>query len=150
MRDQRFTATTTRGTAGISPYTTRPASAQQIDRWIATEERREIERRHGEQARPPAPDWLIEMGLDGRDPVYVHVGGCHMAGKRSRGVDRDQALRAVTEGVPACTHCRPDTELGLLDRRSPPGWKRGRTPDGALCNPGATELAAACVARPFG
>ncbi|MFF3817678.1 DUF6233 domain-containing protein [Streptomyces bluensis] len=27
-----------------------------------------------------------------------------------------RALRALTEGVPACTHCRPDTELGLLDQ----------------------------------
>ncbi|MET7926945.1 DUF6233 domain-containing protein [Streptomyces sp. NPDC005349] len=53
-------------------------------------ERRETERHRGEEARPSAPDWLIEMGLGGRDPVYVHVGGCHMAGKRSRGVDRDQ------------------------------------------------------------
>ncbi|MFE4682566.1 DUF6233 domain-containing protein [Streptomyces sp. NPDC056721] len=43
------------------------------------------------------------------------MGGCHMAGKRSRGVDRDQALRGLTEGVPACTHCRPDTELGVLE-----------------------------------
>ncbi|MFD0032258.1 hypothetical protein ACWGDS_45485 [Streptomyces sp. NPDC055059] len=34
---------------------------EQIDRWIAAEERRETERRHGEQARPP-PDWLIETG----------------------------------------------------------------------------------------
>jgi len=88
---------------------------EQIDRWIAAEERRETEQKRGEQARPPAPDWLIEMGLGGRDPVYVHVGGCHMAGKRSRGVERDQALRAVTEGVDACPHCRPDTELGVLD-----------------------------------
>ncbi|MFG2525041.1 DUF6233 domain-containing protein [Streptomyces sp. NPDC048527] len=39
----------------------------------------------------------------------------HMAGKRSRGVERDQALRAVAEGVDACPHCRPDTELGVLD-----------------------------------
>ncbi|MGW6481993.1 DUF6233 domain-containing protein [Streptomyces sp. NPDC055059] len=88
---------------------------EQIDRWIATEERREAERRHGEQTRPPAPDWLIEMGLGGRDPVYIHIGGCHMAGKRSRGVDRNQALRAVTEGIDACPHCRPDTELRVLD-----------------------------------
>jgi hypothetical protein len=84
-------------------------------RWIAAEERRETERHRGAQARPPASDWLIEMGLGGRAPVYVHVGGCHMAGKRSRGVDRDQALRAVTEGVDACPHCRPDTELGILE-----------------------------------
>ncbi|GAA1275476.1 DUF6233 domain-containing protein [Streptomyces aureus] len=88
---------------------------EQIDRWIAAEERRESERHRGEEARPPAPDWLIEMGLGGRDPVYVHVGGCHMAGKRSLGVERDQALRAVTEGIDVCPHCRPDTELGVLD-----------------------------------
>ncbi|MGW2822173.1 DUF6233 domain-containing protein [Streptomyces sp. NPDC001443] len=25
------------------------------------------------------------------------------------------ALRAVTEGVPACSHCRPDIALGILD-----------------------------------
>ncbi|WP_406383181.1 DUF6233 domain-containing protein [Streptomyces sp. NBC_00117] len=36
-------------------------------------------------------------------------------GKRSRGVDRDQALRAMTEGVDVCPRCRPDTELGVLD-----------------------------------
>ncbi|MFD0032257.1 DUF6233 domain-containing protein [Streptomyces sp. NPDC055059] len=38
-----------------------------------------------------------------------------MAGKRSRGVDRDQSLRKMTEGVAACPHCRPGTELGVLD-----------------------------------
>ncbi|MFD7776606.1 DUF6233 domain-containing protein [Streptomyces sp. NPDC059753] len=84
-------------------------------RWIEEAERREDEHARGQRERPPEPDWLIEMGLGGRSPVYVHVGGCHMAGKRSRGVERDQALRAVTEGVPACTHCRPDTELGVLE-----------------------------------
>ncbi|MGX1129872.1 hypothetical protein RKD49_002062 [Streptomyces glaucescens] len=85
-------------------------------RWIAEEERREQERQRGLEARPPAPDWLIEQSLS-RDvaPVYVHVGGCHMAGKRSKGASRDQALRALTEGVDACPHCRPDTELGILD-----------------------------------
>ncbi|MFE2737138.1 DUF6233 domain-containing protein [Streptomyces sp. NPDC059349] len=55
------------------------------------------------------------MGLGGRDSVYVHVGGCYMAGERSRGVDRDQAARAVTEGVAPCPHRRLETELGLLD-----------------------------------
>ncbi|WP_406173892.1 DUF6233 domain-containing protein [Streptomyces sp. NBC_00996] len=34
----------------------------------------------------------------------------------SRGVERDQAGWALTEGgVPACPHCRPDTDLGILD-----------------------------------
>ena len=63
----------------------------------------------------PEPDWLIEQSLNGRQAVYVHVGGCHMIGKRSRGVERDQALRGLAEGVDACSHCRPDTELGMLD-----------------------------------
>jgi hypothetical protein len=91
------------------------ADLERTRRWIAAEERRQAEQRRGEQARPPEPDWLIEQGLDGRQAVYVHVGGCHMAGKRSRGVQRDQALRALAEGVAACTHCRPDSELGFID-----------------------------------
>ncbi|MFE0132417.1 DUF6233 domain-containing protein [Streptomyces sp. NPDC059037] len=47
--------------------------------------------------------------------MYVHVGGCHMAGKRSRGVTQDEARRALYEHVDACPHCRPDTELGVLE-----------------------------------
>ncbi|RFC75490.1 hypothetical protein DXZ75_13325 [Streptomyces sp. AcE210] len=84
-------------------------------RWIAEEERRESERLRGIAARPPQPDWLIELGLNGRRAVYVHVSGCHMAGKRSRGVGRDNARRALNEDVDACPHCRPDTALGVLD-----------------------------------
>ncbi|MFF1376099.1 DUF6233 domain-containing protein [Streptomyces sp. NPDC058308] len=84
-------------------------------RWIADEERREAERRRGEQARPPVPDWVIEQGLGGRAPVYVHVGGCHMAGKRVRGVAREAARRALAENVDPRPHCRPDTGLGVLD-----------------------------------
>ncbi|MGX1907677.1 DUF6233 domain-containing protein [Streptomyces phaeochromogenes] len=84
-------------------------------RWIEDEERREAERQRGMQARPPDPDWLIEQGINGRAAVYVHVGDCHMAGRRSRGVVRDHARQALTEGVNACPHCRPDTRLGILD-----------------------------------
>ncbi|MGW5736986.1 MULTISPECIES: DUF6233 domain-containing protein [Streptomyces] len=83
--------------------------------WIADEERRAGERIRGEQGRPSAPDWLIEQGLDGRAPVYVHVGGCHMAGKRSKGITQDQARRALYERVDACPHCRPDSDLGVLE-----------------------------------
>ena len=88
---------------------------EQIDRWIAREEQREAERRRGEQARPPAPDWVLELGLGQSPPVYVHTGGCHMIGKRWRGIGRDEALRALVDGVDACPHCRPDTELGVLE-----------------------------------
>ncbi|MEU6766591.1 DUF6233 domain-containing protein [Streptomyces sp. NPDC046853] len=88
---------------------------QRLDEAIKVAERREAERVRGERARPPAPEWLVEQGLDGRAPVYVHVGGCHMAGKRSRGVSRDQARQALYEQIDACPHCRPDTELGVLE-----------------------------------
>jgi hypothetical protein len=88
----------------------------QVDRWIAAEERKKAEKQRGEEARPPQPDWLLEPGLN-RDapPNLVHVGGCHMAGKRSRGIGRSDALRWLAEGIPACSHCRPDSELGYLD-----------------------------------
>lgn len=84
-------------------------------RWIADEERREAERLRGLAARPPVPDWILEMSLGGRHPVAVHVGGCHMSGKRPRPITRDEAVRALAGQVEACSHCRPDTELGVLD-----------------------------------
>lgn len=85
-------------------------------RWIADEERRAAERQRGLQARPPAPDWLIEQSLSRHvAPVYVHVGGCHMAGKRSKGVTRERALQALADRVDPCPHCRPDTALGFVD-----------------------------------
>ncbi|NUR03422.1 MAG: hypothetical protein HOY79_44970, partial [Streptomyces sp.] len=82
----------------------------------ADEERREDERQRGEENRPAPPDWLLDYGLN-KDamPTAVHVGGCHMAGQRAKGVDSDTARRALAAGVPACDHCRPDSELGFLD-----------------------------------
>ncbi|MFE3577823.1 DUF6233 domain-containing protein [Streptomyces vinaceus] len=65
---------------------------------------------------PPPPPWLIEHSIGvGRTPVRVHVGGCWDARSRCRPADRDMARRALVEGVEACTHCRPDTALGVLD-----------------------------------
>ncbi|MGK9463953.1 DUF6233 domain-containing protein [Streptomyces sp. G6] len=83
---------------------------------IVRAEQREREQQYAAEHRPPPPDWLLEQGLN-RDspPVQVHVGGCWNAGKRSKGVARDDALRALAVGVRACTACRPDTELGYLD-----------------------------------
>jgi hypothetical protein len=83
---------------------------------IAAAEQRETERQRGLERRPPAPEWLLEVGLN-RDspPVQVHVGGCWDAGKRVRGIDRGEALRALADGVKACGACRPDSELGFLE-----------------------------------
>jgi hypothetical protein len=51
-------------------------------KWIADEERREAERRVGEGRRPPAPEWLIERGLDRSNiVVYTRVS----AGTRASG-----------------------------------------------------------------
>ncbi|MFG2607342.1 DUF6233 domain-containing protein [Streptomyces sp. NPDC048514] len=87
-----------------------------MDRWIADEERREAERQRRLAVRRTAPDWLIERGLNGRSAVYVHVGGCSGAGGRSKGIGRQQAVRALTEGgVTACPLCRPDTMLGIVE-----------------------------------
>ncbi|MFB6771128.1 DUF6233 domain-containing protein [Streptomyces sp. NPDC056337] len=88
----------------------------ELDEAIALAEQREREEQQGRERRPPPPEWLLEQGLN-RDspPVQVHVGGCWNAGKRRRGITRDEALRALIEGVKACGVCRPDTELGYLD-----------------------------------
>ncbi|MFE7928345.1 DUF6233 domain-containing protein [Streptomyces sp. NPDC057456] len=91
------------------------ASLAQLDGWIADEERREAERRRGEEARPSRPEWLIERGLNRDNVVAVHQGDCWDAGKRHVTVTRAQAVEALRQQVPACTQCRPDTALGLLE-----------------------------------
>ncbi|MFF9206773.1 DUF6233 domain-containing protein [Streptomyces sp. NPDC014986] len=45
----------------------------------------------------------------------MHVGHCWNAGKRSKGITHDDALRALADGIKACPQCRPDTELAILD-----------------------------------
>ncbi|WP_416476883.1 DUF6233 domain-containing protein [Streptomyces sp. LKA04] len=83
---------------------------------IARAEQREREVQQGRERRPPPPEWLLEQGLN-RDspPVQVHVGGCWNSGKRSKGVTRDDAVRALAAGVRACSACRPDSALGFLE-----------------------------------
>ncbi|MDX2732896.1 DUF6233 domain-containing protein [Streptomyces sp. PA03-2a] len=86
-----------------------------IDEAIAAAEQQEKEKRQGEERRPPTADWIVELGIGvGQSPVEVHVGGCRMAGKRQRIISREQALAALADGIRACIHCRPDTELGIL------------------------------------
>ncbi|MEU3990062.1 DUF6233 domain-containing protein [Streptomyces platensis] len=64
---------------------------------------------------PPPPDWVLQLRIDGEgQPIAVHVGGCQTAGRRARPISRDQAMRALTEGLEPCGLCRPDTELGIL------------------------------------
>ncbi|MFC9636623.1 DUF6233 domain-containing protein [Streptomyces mirabilis] len=51
---------------------------------------------------------------DGRPPIKVHVGGYYAAGKRRPPVPRDEAP-AAHSGVRACTQCKPDAQLRILD-----------------------------------
>ncbi|MER5183680.1 DUF6233 domain-containing protein [Streptomyces sp. NPDC002896] len=90
------------------------ADLERTRRWIAQEERRLAEVRRQEQARPPTAEWVLQESL-GAQPVAVHVGGCHMAGERIRGITREQALHARVEGVDGCGYCGVDAELGYLD-----------------------------------
>ncbi|MGW7821942.1 DUF6233 domain-containing protein [Streptomyces puniciscabiei] len=96
----------------LEQHTARQLAA--IDQWIADEERREAERRQGEQQRPPAPEWLIQYGLNRANLDAVHVGGCWAAKKsgRCRPATRAQAAEALRQQVPPCVHCRPDDALG--------------------------------------
>jgi len=90
-------------------------SLNRVRERIATLERKKLEQQQNEARRPPTPDWVLEHGIGiGAPPMEVHVGGCYAAGDRIRALTREQALAALTDGVDACTHCRPDTALGLL------------------------------------
>jgi hypothetical protein len=83
--------------------------------WIAAEEQR-LAVEAARQPPPPPPDWLLEHGIGaGRPPVRVHVGDCWDTRTRCKPATADAARRALAEGVEACTHCRPDTALGVLD-----------------------------------
>ncbi|MER5302255.1 DUF6233 domain-containing protein [Streptomyces lasiicapitis] len=83
-------------------------------RWIADAERREAERARGVAARPPAPEWVIEAGISGRQSTYVHVGDCWSI-RRGKAASREEARHALNVGVNACPQCRPDTQLQMLD-----------------------------------
>ena len=88
----------------------------EVRKAIAAAEQREAERQRGIETRPAPPDWMLEQGLS-RDapPLQVHGGDCWNRGKRVQGASRDEALRALADGVQACAVCRPDTELRFLD-----------------------------------
>ncbi|MGW2425196.1 DUF6233 domain-containing protein [Streptomyces sp. NPDC001709] len=99
------------------------ASLAQLDQWIAEEERRETERRQGEQRRPAEPEWLIQYGLNRANVDALHVGACWAAKKsgRCKPVTRQQAIDALGRQVAPCVHCRPEVKLG--PHRQRPGLR---------------------------
>ncbi|MEU5090080.1 DUF6233 domain-containing protein [Streptomyces sp. NPDC021356] len=93
---------------------------QRIDDKIAVARQREAEQEHGGRRRPPVPDWIVELGFGaGNPPTRVHVGDCYAAVEGRRPIARDEARRMLTSGLPACTRCRPDRHLGILELKKP-------------------------------
>lgn len=88
----------------------------QIDGWIAAEETRVAElRRQQETVERVAPDWVLQ-GMINSQSVMAHTGDCWASkGKRTKAASRDEVIDALTHGAEACSLCRPDTVLGLLD-----------------------------------
>ncbi|WP_328493692.1 DUF6233 domain-containing protein [Streptomyces sp. NBC_00414] len=100
-----------------------------VREWLAWQLRRtddtiaELERQEAATARTartppsPTPGWKLAMRRAGGrpSPDAVHTSDCGMAGKNTRPLPREQALRALTQdGVTACPYCRPDNDLGVL------------------------------------
>jgi hypothetical protein len=100
---------------------------RRIDAKIEAVQRRQAEEDTGRRNRPAPPEWIVELGIGtGRPPVQIHAGTCHMAGTRRRPVDRDEARRLLTGGLRACTHCRPDAQLHIIDLATPPAARHRR------------------------
>ncbi|MEU4168223.1 DUF6233 domain-containing protein [Streptomyces sp. NPDC026665] len=97
---------------------------RRTDDTIAELERQEAAATRAARTSPPPPlGWKLAMRRagggggsgSGATPDAVHTGDCGMAGKNTKPLAREQALRAITEdGVTACPYCRPDTDLGVL------------------------------------
>ncbi|MFD7922527.1 DUF6233 domain-containing protein [Streptomyces sp. NPDC059740] len=74
----------------------------------------------GRRGGPPAgvpvqPEWVLEVErLSGaaRTPVRVHAGDCGQQGA-ARSLSREEAVRALREGVGPCPFCRPELRLGI-------------------------------------
>jgi hypothetical protein len=73
-------------------------SLERVRAEIAKQEQRAAESQRAVEVRPPAPEWLVEQLPSGRT-TYVHAGDCWAVGKRSSGVSREQALRALADGT---------------------------------------------------
>ncbi|MGA5121314.1 DUF6233 domain-containing protein [Streptomyces pseudogriseolus] len=92
---------------------------QRIDAKIAALTRRQTEEERGRRNRPAPPEWIIELGIERRPPLQIHTGDdCHMAGKRHRPVDRDEARRLLRR--------MPMQDTPLRSRRQP---SAGMVPD---------------------
>lgn len=91
---------------------------RRTDESIAELERQEAAAERAARTLPPRePEWkLSTLRAGGKaSPDAVHTSDCGMAGNPTKRLNREQAIRALTEdGITPCPCCRPDTDLGVL------------------------------------
>lgn len=93
-----------------------------VDGWIADTERRAAEEKTAREQAPPPAEWLLQnpggtAAAILHTTIGEHAGACWIAEPRdvrTRGITRQQAAQALTDGAAACELCRPDTALGFL------------------------------------
>ncbi|MEW2068615.1 DUF6233 domain-containing protein [Streptomyces sp. NPDC007346] len=80
------------------------------------EEEQKAQELKAQRKAAATPDWVVELDRGTHNPYAdVHTGNCHMIGKRWKAITREQAAQLINQGGTPCTHCRPDTELGILE-----------------------------------
>ena len=63
---------------------------------------------------PPTPFKIVHrVAGGGEEYAVVHQTGCRVDSGEVRWIDAHEAWVALSDGVPGCTYCRPDTELGI-------------------------------------
>jgi hypothetical protein len=64
---------------------------------------------------PPPTRFKIVHRVSGGGEEYatVHQTGCKTESGETRWVDAHEAYVALSDGVPGCSFCRPEVELGL-------------------------------------
>jgi hypothetical protein len=115
----------------VSDKVSRLDRLRSVREWLAWQLRRtddtiaELERQEAAAVRAApariapsaASGWKLALRRAGGRPTpeAVHTDDCGMAGKNTKPLPREQALRALTEdGITACPYCRPDNDLGVL------------------------------------
>ena len=87
---------------------------RQAERMVRTLET-ELAAAKARRPPPEPPDWKLETARTASGPkaTRVHASDCSMGDGRP--VSRDQARRALAEGIEPCPYCNPENTLGMTD-----------------------------------
>ncbi|MFE0513682.1 DUF6233 domain-containing protein [Streptomyces sp. NPDC058964] len=68
---------------------------------------------------PRPPEWTVELGIGTADHPSGPPRRLPLGRRALPTLSRDEARRLLATGPRACTHCRPDARLGILDSALP-------------------------------